>query len=70
MFRARCRPGYHRNAERILEPDPVTAPIVHELFVQRGAEVSWTQPARFLEEKVSSPPRTTRTGPIPRGPGG
>ncbi|MDX6654552.1 MAG: site-specific recombinase [Solirubrobacterales bacterium] len=43
--------GYRRNAERILEPDPVTATIVHELFVQRGAEVSWAQLARFLEEK-------------------
>lgn len=43
--------GYRRNAERILEPDPVTAPIVHELFVRRGAEVSWAQLARFLEEK-------------------
>jgi site-specific DNA recombinase len=43
--------GYRRNAVRILEPDPVTAPIVHELFVQRGAEVSWAQLARFLEDK-------------------
>jgi DNA invertase Pin-like site-specific DNA recombinase len=43
--------GYRRNAERILEPDPVTAPIVHELFVRRGAEVSWAQLARFLEGK-------------------
>ena len=43
--------GYRRSAERILEPDPVTAPIVHELFVRRGAEVSWAQLARFLEEK-------------------
>jgi len=43
--------GYRRNAERILEPDPATAPIVHELFVRRGAEVSWAQLARFLEEK-------------------
>jgi site-specific DNA recombinase len=43
--------GYRRNAERILEPDPVTAPIIHELFVRRGAEVSWAQLARFLEDK-------------------
>jgi site-specific DNA recombinase len=43
--------GYRRNAERILEPDPVTAPIVHELFVQRAAEVSWARLARFLEGK-------------------
>lgn len=43
--------GYRRNAERILEPDPVAAPLIHELFVRRGAEVSWAQLARFLEEK-------------------
>lgn len=43
--------GYRRNEDRILEPDPVVAPIVHELFVRRGAEVSWAQLARFLEEK-------------------
>jgi site-specific DNA recombinase len=43
--------GYRRNEERILEPDPVVAPIMHELFVRRGAEVSWAQLARFLEEK-------------------
>jgi site-specific DNA recombinase len=43
--------GYRRNSDRILEPDPVTAAIIHELFVRRGAEVSWAQLARFLEEK-------------------
>ncbi len=43
--------GYVRNADRILEPDPQTAPVVHELFVRRAAEVSWAQLARFLEEK-------------------
>jgi site-specific DNA recombinase len=43
--------GYRRDENRILEPDPVVAPVVHELFVRRGAEVSWAQLARFLEEK-------------------
>lgn len=43
--------GYRRNEDRILEPDPVVAPIIHELFARRGAEVSWAQLARFLEEK-------------------
>lgn len=43
--------GYRRNEDRILEPDPKTAPVIHELFVRRGAEVSWAQLARFLEEK-------------------
>lgn len=43
--------GYRRNEDRILEPDPETAPVIHELFVRRGAEVSWAQLARFLEER-------------------
>jgi len=43
--------GYRRNESRILEPDPQTAPAIHELFVRRAAEVSWVQLARFLEER-------------------
>lgn len=43
--------GYRRNEDRILEPDPGTAPAIHELFVRRAAEVSWSRLARFLEEE-------------------
>lgn len=43
--------GYRRNKDRILEPDPKTAPAIHELFKRRAAEQSWAQLAHFLEEK-------------------
>src|SRR6476619_1423650 len=43
--------GYRRNEDRVLEPDPQTAPAIRELFQRRGAEQSWPQLARFLEEK-------------------
>ncbi len=43
--------GYRRDKNRILEPDPRTAPAIHELFKRRAAGQSWTQLCRFLEEK-------------------
>ena len=43
--------GYQRNEERVLEPDPRTASTIHELFERRAAGQSWTQLARFLEER-------------------
>lgn len=43
--------GYLRNEDRVLEPDPKTAPTIHELFERRAAGQSWTQLARFLEER-------------------
>jgi DNA invertase Pin-like site-specific DNA recombinase len=43
--------GYRRDENRILEPDPRTAPAIHELFKRRAAGQSWTQLCRFLEEK-------------------
>lgn len=43
--------GYRRNEDRVLEPDPKTAPAIRELFQRRAAEQSWVQLARFLEEK-------------------
>ncbi len=43
--------GYRRNEDRILEPDPQVAPAVRELFHRRGAGVSWSQLASFLDEK-------------------
>lgn len=42
--------GYRRGENRILEPDPRTAPVIHELFRRRAAGQSWTQLCRFLEE--------------------
>lgn len=43
--------GYRRNEDRILEPDPNVAPAIREVFRRRGAGVSWTQLARFMEEE-------------------
>lgn len=43
--------GYRRDENRILEPDPRTAPAIHELFKRRAAGHSWTQLCRFLEER-------------------
>ena len=43
--------GYRRNEDRILEPDPKVATVIHELFERRAAEQSWTALARFLEER-------------------
>jgi DNA invertase Pin-like site-specific DNA recombinase len=43
--------GYLRNEDRVLEPDPRTAPAICELFERRAAGQSWTQLARFLEER-------------------
>ena len=43
--------GYRRGEGRVLEPDPKAAPIVRELFERRAAGQSWTQLARFLEER-------------------
>lgn len=41
--------GYRRGEDRVLEPDPRTAPIIRELFKRRAAGQSWTQLCRFLE---------------------
>jgi len=43
--------GYRRGEDRVLEPDPQAAPIIRELFERRAAGQSWTQLARFLEER-------------------
>jgi DNA invertase Pin-like site-specific DNA recombinase len=39
--------GYKRNAERVLEPDPETAPLVKEAFELRAAGMSWTDLAKW-----------------------
>jgi site-specific DNA recombinase len=44
--------GYLRNEQRILEPDPRVGPVIHQLFRRRAAAQSWTQLARFLEERA------------------
>ncbi len=43
--------GYRRGEDRVLSPDPPTAPAIRELFKRRAAGQSWTQLARFLEER-------------------
>lgn len=43
--------GYLRSEGRILVPDPKTAPAIREMFERRAAAQSWTQLARFLEER-------------------
>lgn len=43
--------GYRRQEDRILEPDPTTAPAIREIFRRRAAEQSWTELARFLEQE-------------------
>lgn len=48
--------GYRRGEDRILEPDPNSAPAIRELFRRRAAGQSWTQLCRFLEgEEVITP---------------
>jgi DNA invertase Pin-like site-specific DNA recombinase len=43
--------GYRRNADRKLEPDPDTAPVVVGLFERRGKGWSWVRLARWLAEQ-------------------
>jgi site-specific DNA recombinase len=43
--------GYKRGEDRVLLPDPRTAPAIRELFQRRAAGQSWTQLARFFEER-------------------
>lgn len=48
--------GYRRNEDRVLVPDPEVAPVIHELFRRRAAEVSWAQLARFLQDEGVTTP--------------
>lgn len=48
---ARVPTGYRRNEDRVLEPDPKVAPLIHELFRRRAAGVSWAKLGLFLEEE-------------------
>jgi site-specific DNA recombinase len=44
--------GYRRRADRILEPDPRTAPAVRELFRRRTAGESWVRLADWLGQQL------------------
>jgi site-specific DNA recombinase len=41
--------GYRKDAVGRLEPDPVAAPVIRELFQRRGAGESWVSLCRFLD---------------------
>jgi DNA invertase Pin-like site-specific DNA recombinase len=47
--------GYRRRADRILEPDPATAPIVRDMFRRRAAGESWPAIARAVSEARGTP---------------
>lgn len=44
--------GYRARPDRTLEPDPVAAPVVRELFERRAAGVGYTPLAALLDEKT------------------
>jgi DNA invertase Pin-like site-specific DNA recombinase len=44
--------GYRRGEDGRLEPDPVAAPIVREVFRRRAGGDSWTELCTFLDEKL------------------
>lgn len=48
---ARIPIGYRQRADRRLEPDPATAPLVRELFERRAAGAGPTELAEYLEAK-------------------
>jgi DNA invertase Pin-like site-specific DNA recombinase len=47
--------GYRRREDRILEPDPATAPIVRDMFRRRAAGESWPVIARAVSEVLGRP---------------
>jgi DNA invertase Pin-like site-specific DNA recombinase len=47
--------GYRRREDRILETDPVTAPIVRDMFHRRAAGESWLAIARAVSEALGRP---------------
>jgi site-specific DNA recombinase len=57
---ARIPFGYHRGPDRRLVPDPVTAPIVKEIFKRRINGVSWTDLARWAVEAHPEAPKTRK----------
>lgn len=47
--------GYRRREDRILEPDPATAPIVRDMFRRRAAGESWRVIAAAVSEQLGHP---------------
>lgn len=45
--------GYRRRPDGGLEPDPVTAPLVRDVFVRRAAGESWQALCRMLDERAA-----------------
>jgi site-specific DNA recombinase len=44
--------GYVKNGDGRLHPDPVTSPIVRELFAKRAAGTSWRDLCRFVDARA------------------
>jgi site-specific DNA recombinase len=44
--------GYRRREDSRLEPDPVSGPVVTELFERRAAGASWPELAAFMDERL------------------
>jgi site-specific DNA recombinase len=44
--------GYQRRDDGRLEPDPVAAPMIRELFQRRAAGASWRELSEFLDERL------------------
>jgi DNA invertase Pin-like site-specific DNA recombinase len=44
--------GYRRQSDGRLEPDPVAAPVIRELFLRRAAGASWRELCDFLDERL------------------
>jgi DNA invertase Pin-like site-specific DNA recombinase len=47
--------GYLRGKDGRLEPDPVTAPVVREVFRRRAAATPWRELCRYLDEQLPRP---------------
>jgi site-specific DNA recombinase len=48
---SRTPTGYRRREDKRLEPDPVAAPVIRELFIRRARGEGWTALARFLDSR-------------------
>jgi DNA invertase Pin-like site-specific DNA recombinase len=44
--------GYRKAEDGRLEPDPLTAPIIRDVFRRRGAGASWNELCAFLDERL------------------
>lgn len=40
--------GYRKRSDKRLEPDPIAAPVVQEVFRRRAADESWAEIARYM----------------------